>query len=137
MDKHLLLCIIVDDEPLAQQVLENYIQRIDDLKLVEKCESAEDALKILSSHKVDAIFLDLDLKQINGLEFIEKLRGLAKSKYFIIITSALLPKDIAATKASSYDPIILIDHLTKPVSFERFQKAVRKVIEYQKTDDYS
>jgi two-component SAPR family response regulator len=123
--KRLFFCIVVDDEPLAQQVIQNYIDRISELKLVAKCESVEEAFTVLKSVSVDIVFLDLDLKTINGTDLIAKMRHLDDRKYYIIITSAVSPQ-----KRPTFDHdnnVVLIDYLTKPFSFDIFQKSVRKI----------
>jgi response regulator of citrate/malate metabolism len=125
MDKKPLRCIIVDDEPLAQQILENYVQKVSELKLIAKCETIEEAFQILSSEKIDLIFLDLNLNAASGTEIIDNVKNSKRTECYIIITSAnLLTKvDVANT-----GNVIIIDHLKKPFSFKRFLEAVRKVI---------
>ena len=68
-------CLIVDDEPLAQQVLENYLQRVNELKLVKKCSSAIEALQSLHHDSVDLIFLDIQMPEMDGLSFLKSLRN--------------------------------------------------------------
>ena len=70
----LAFCIVVEDEPLAQQVIENYIGRISELKLVAKCESVDEAFTVLKLTPIDIVFLDIHLNAISGIELIEKLR---------------------------------------------------------------
>ena len=129
--KRLFFCIVVDDEPLAQQVLENYIGRINELKLVAKCESVEEALTLLKLASVDIVFLDLDLKTIKGTELITKMQLFNECKYYIVITSAVSPeKNLPFDHGNN---IVLIDYLTKPFSFEVFLKAILKIFEQIKT----
>jgi two-component system LytT family response regulator len=130
MHKNVLLCIIVDDEPLAQQVLENYIQRTADLKLVAKCESVEEAIETLKANEIDIVFLDLDLKTTRGTEVISKMKGIREGKFFIVITSAAFPANLNSKQVFTDDHIVLVDYLTKPFSLTRFQDAIRKVVEH-------
>ncbi len=109
-------CIIIDDEPLAQQIVEDYIKMIPFLKLEKKCDSVFDAINVLQSTKIDLIFLDIHLPNISGIEFI---RGLENRPMFIFTTAysehALEAFDLSA-----------IDYLLKPISFPRFFKAANK-----------
>lgn len=74
-----LFCLIVDDEPLAQDVLGTYIGRLDQLKLVCKCETLEEAYEVLNSRPIDVVFLDLNLGPVSGIDLIKK--KLLKKKF--------------------------------------------------------
>lgn len=115
-------CLIVDDEPLAQEVLENYVQRVDDLKLVKKCSNAMETIQALHKDKVDLIFLDIQMPVIDGMSFLKSL----KNPPSVIVTTAY-PK----YAIQGYD-LDVADYLLKPISFERFLKAVNKVIDQRK-----
>lgn len=130
MPKNVLLCIIVDDEPLAQQVLENYINRTDELTLVATCESVDEAIDVLKVNQADLIFLDLDLKTVRGTEIVGQLKALQQGKYFIVITSAASPHRLNAAEVFTDDQVVLVDYLSKPFSLARFQDAVRKVLNH-------
>ena len=114
-----LNCIIVDDEPLAQDVLEQHIASISELILVKKCSNALEAFEILHTEPVDLMFLDITMPVISGIDFLKSLR---KSPA-VIITSAY-PE--FAVQGYELD---VMDYLVKPVSLERFMKAVNKVME--------
>ncbi len=114
-----LNCIIVDDEPLAQEVLERHIASINELVLVKKCSNALEAFEVLHTEPVDLMFLDITMPVISGIDFLKSLR---KSPS-VIITSAY--PDYAV---QGYE-LDVIDYLVKPVSMERFMKAVNKVME--------
>ena len=129
MDKKLLLCLIVDDEPLAQQILENYILRIEELELVAKCESVEEAFGVLKSNHIDIVFLDLQLQAVNGSEVVKKLKSLHKGQCFIIITSATSRSSLKSEKIFNDEHVLLVDYLTKPFSFERFRSAIDKILQ--------
>jgi response regulator of citrate/malate metabolism len=122
-----LFCLIVEDEPLAQEVLENYINRLDQLKLVCKCESVEEAFDIISSQHIDVVFLDLNLGSISGIDLVKKVTQQMQKRYYLIITSSMLPDQIKSDTAFLPDNFILVDHLTKPFSFNQFLQSIKKV----------
>jgi len=109
-------CIVVDDEPLAIEVLENYIQRIPSLTLLKKCKSAIEAFEYLQDHKVDLIFLDIQMPELNGIDFVKSLQN----KPEIIFTTAYQDYAIEGFNLD------VVDYLLKPISFDRFLKAVNK-----------
>ncbi|XZF14203.1 LytR/AlgR family response regulator transcription factor [Chitinophagaceae bacterium MMS25-I14] len=109
-------CLIIDDEPLAQDVIEHYVLQTNTLQLAGKCSNALEAFSMLSKNDIDLVFLDIQMPEINGLEFIRTLRNPPK----IILTTAY-PE--FALEGYELD---VVDYLLKPVSFERFLKAVDK-----------
>lgn len=114
-----LKCIIVDDEPLAQEVLERYLENIRDLELVTRCNNALEAFEVLHHETIDLMFLDISMPVISGIDF---LRSLRKAPAVIITTAH---PDFAL---QGYE-LDVVDYLVKPVSLERFMKAVNKAIE--------
>jgi len=112
-------CLIVDDEPLARQVIETYISRLNTIEIVKQCNNAMEAHEVLQQEKVDLIFLDVQMPVITGIEF---LRSLNNPPQIILTTAypnfALEGFDLNVT-----------DYLLKPISFERFLKAVHKASE--------
>lgn len=112
-------CVIVDDEPPAIRVLKKYIQTIPQLELSASCRNAFEALNHLSQEKVDLIFLDIHMPKLFGTDFLKSLSYPPK----IIFTTA--HKDFAV-EAFELDAV---DYLLKPISFERFLKAVNKVLQ--------
>ncbi|MEJ1242191.1 LytTR family DNA-binding domain-containing protein [Chryseolinea sp. T2] len=109
-------CIIVDDEPPAVKILENYIRAVSQLEVVRTCKNAFEAMDVLSSQKVDLMFLDIHMPKLIGTDFVRTLSHRPKS----IFTTAY--KDFAI---EAFD-LDAIDYLLKPISFERFLKAVNK-----------
>ncbi|MGN6291264.1 MAG: LytR/AlgR family response regulator transcription factor [Chitinophagaceae bacterium] len=109
-------CIIVDDEPMARDVIRRYIQKIPSLKLVGEFGNAIDATIFLQEHPVDTIFLDIKMPQLSGTEFIRSLTNVPK----IIFTTA--------HKEYAYEGFELdvVDYLLKPIRFDRFLRAVNK-----------
>ncbi|HAS46267.1 MAG TPA: DNA-binding response regulator [Microscillaceae bacterium] len=110
-------CLIVDDEPLAIKILEQYIADLDNLELVASCRSATKALTYLEKETIDVIFLDIQMPQITGMAMAKSLQSPPK----IVFTTAY--RDFAV---ESYE-VNAIDYLVKPISFERFFQAIQKL----------
>jgi DNA-binding LytR/AlgR family response regulator len=111
-------CLIVDDEPIAQQILEKYILQIEALQLVGKANNAFEALNILHQEKIDILFLDIQMPSLSGLEMLKTLQNPPKA----ILTTAFSEFGV-----ESYDYGIT-DYLLKPIPFNRFLKAVNKIL---------
>ena len=109
-------CIIIDDEPLAQQIIEDYIKMIPFLHLEKKCNSVFEALDIIQQSKIDLIFLDIHLPNVSGIEFINSL----ENRPMFIFTTAYSEHALEAFELSA------VDYLLKPISFSRFLKATNK-----------
>lgn len=115
-------CIVIDDEPLAVQVITEFIRKMPELQLQRSFYDPVEALAWLKQDKtVSLIFLDIQMPQLTGIEFMQLLQGQAD----VIIVSAY---DEYALEGFEYEAV---DYLLKPVSFERFVKAVQKVINKQ------
>ncbi len=112
-------CIIVDDEPLAREVIERYLGNIRELELVRTCSNALEAFETLHTEQIDLVFLDISMPVISGLDFLRSLRKAPA----VIITTAY--PDFAL---QGYE-LDVVDYLVKPVSLERFMKAVNKAID--------
>ncbi|WP_299435220.1 LytTR family DNA-binding domain-containing protein [uncultured Aquimarina sp.] len=110
--------IIVDDEPIAHDIIEDYAASLSDLSLVANCYNAIDALAFLQKNQVDLIFLDIEMPKLKGLDFLRTLTN----PPLIVITSAY-----SEFAVESYE-LEVCDYLLKPFSFERFLKAYTKVI---------
>lgn len=117
-------CIIVDDEPLAREILESYVEKVPFLKLTASCKNAFEALDNIQREKPDVIFLDIQMPDLNGIQFYESL----VYKPLVIFTTAY--SDYAV---SGFD-LDATDYLVKPFSFDRFMKAVNKARMNQKKD---
>ena len=111
-------CLIVDDEPIAQQILEKYISQIDVLNLVGKCGNAFEALNVLHKKPIDILFLDIKMPSLSGLDMLKTLQNPPN----VILTTAFSEFGV-----ESYEYGIT-DYLLKPISFERFLKAVNKLV---------
>lgn len=117
----MIKAIIVDDEPLALDVLETYIAQLPELELVARCENALEAREVLKEHDVDLLFLDINMPQLTGIDF---LKTLSVKPNFIFTTA----HPYYAVEGFELNAI---DYLMKPISLERFMKAVNKVIDMQ------
>jgi len=115
----LIKCIIVEDEELAQNVLQSHLQKMDKFELVSVCNNALEARAVLNSQDIDLMFLDIQLPGMTGLHFLRTLQNPPQ----VILTTAY-----ADYAVESYE-FNVIDYLLKPISFERFCKAVNKVMD--------
>lgn len=111
-------CLVVDDEPIAQQIIEKYISQIDALHLVGKCSNAFEALNVLHQTQIDILFLDIKMPSFSGLDMLKTLENKPK----VIFTTAFSEFGV-----ESYEYGI-VDYLLKPIPFERFLKAVNKIL---------
>jgi DNA-binding LytR/AlgR family response regulator len=112
--------LIVDDEPLAQDILETYIQNLPEMELIKKCNNAFEANEELSKQHIDLIFLDIQMPQLSGIDFLKTLTN----KPMIIFTTAFSDYALEGFEHNA------IDYLLKPISMERFMKAVNKAREH-------
>ena len=108
--------LIIDDEPIAHKLIENFAKEIDYLNLCGHCFSAIEAGAILNEQEIDLIFLDLNMPKLKGFPFLESL----KNPPMVIVVSA---HQEYALEGYNYD---ILDYLLKPFNFERFFKAVQK-----------
>lgn len=110
-------CLIIDDEPLAINIIKNYLEKIEDFEIVETFNNAIDGLNFLKNNKVDAIFLDINMPVLDGINFIKSL----DNPPLLIITSAY---DEFAIETYELD---VLDYLVKPIEFPRFMKSLNKI----------
>ena len=115
----MLNVLIVDDEPLALDVLETYIGKLPGLHLVQRCTHALEANDALKQHDIDLMFLDIQMPQLTGVDFV---RTLTKPP-MVVFTTAYPNYAIKGFDLNA------LDYLLKPVSFERFVKAVNKAVD--------
>ncbi|MFD3000711.1 LytR/AlgR family response regulator transcription factor [Pontibacter toksunensis] len=112
-----LRCMIVDDEPLALDVLETFIERLDSLELVCRCHNAVEAYDCLQEEHIDLMFLDIQMPKLTGIDFLKSLAHPPK----VIFTTAYRDYAVEGFELN------VVDYLLKPIAFERFLKAVSKV----------
>jgi len=118
-----LKCIIIDDEPIARKLIEEFIEDVDYLELVGQAENPTKAINLLNDNIVDLIFLDINMPVINGINFLKSSKNTAS----IIMTTAYAEY---AVEAFALD---VLDYLVKPIPFERFLKACNKAREVYET----
>ncbi len=111
-------CLIIDDEPLARQLMESHVRQVKSLQLVGTCETALEAFDQLHREQVDLLFLDIQMPGITGLNFLRSLKHPPK----VIFTTAYMEYAVEAFELEA------VDYLVKPITFERFIKAIQKVV---------
>ena len=113
-------CMIVDDEPLAHTVLQSHIQKTGSLQIVKQCYSAEDARAYLAANPVDILFLDIEMPEETGIHLLQSL----PQKPVTIFTTAYLHYSLEGFELG------VIDYLVKPIRYERFERAVKRAIDF-------
>ena len=115
----LLNCLIIDDEPLSQEVIADYVSICPELSLKGICKDALEGGEFMKNEKIDVLFLDINMPRLSGIGFIKSLKEVP---LFVLITA--YPEH--AIEGFDVDAV---DYLLKPVSFERFRLAVNRVVE--------
>lgn len=110
-------CIVIDDEPLAISIIKNYLKSINNLELIGSYSNPIEALNSIENNEVDVMFLDINMSQMNGLDFLKTLTV----RPLVVITTAY--REYAV---ESFD-LDVLDYLVKPIPFERFVKAINKI----------
>jgi DNA-binding LytR/AlgR family response regulator len=118
----ILKCLIADDEPLAHTLLENYIGRLKTLSVAGHAYNAFEVLDFLGENNVDILFLDINMPDLTGLEMLKTL----SNPPIVILTTAYSEHSLEAFELG------VMDYLLKPIRFERFLKAVNRVIDIKK-----
>lgn len=107
-------CIVVDDEPMAREILISYIEKITNLELVKSCKNALEAFEVIKSQKIDLLFLDINMPEVSGLSLAKMIGKESK----VIFTTAY--RDYAVEGFN----LKAVDYLLKPIAFDRFLEAV-------------
>lgn len=110
-------CIAIDDEPLAVKKIAGYIQKIPFLELVAECRNAYEAMNVMSENDIDLLFIDINMPDISGMDFVKSLR----EKPFIVFTTAYSEYAVEGFEVEA------VDYLLKPISFSNLLKAANKV----------
>ncbi len=113
-------CIIVDDEQPARALLESYVSKIAEIKLVAVCKNAEEAIEVINKNSVDLIITDIQMPGKSGTDFIKSLEKIP----LVIFSTAYRDYAMEGFELDA------VDYLLKPYSFERFQKAITKAFSY-------
>ncbi len=111
-------CIIVDDETLAQDLIATHLTKISNINVVAKCHTAMEAIQVINEHTIDVMFLDIEMPDLTGIEF---LKSLNNPPYTIFTTA------YSEYALESYE-LNVVDYLLKPIRFDRFFKAINKVL---------
>jgi DNA-binding LytR/AlgR family response regulator len=114
-----LNCVIVEDEPLARNLLTEYVRKVPSLNLIEACSNPLVALEVLRNNSVDVLFLDVQMPELTGISLLKVLQ----KRPFVILTTAY-----SEYALHGYE-LDVVDYLLKPITFERFLRAVDKVTE--------
>jgi two-component system LytT family response regulator len=114
-----ITCIAIDDEPLAVKKIAGYIQKIPFLELVAECRSAFEAMEILRNNKIQLMFIDINMPDFNGMEFVKSLT----EKPYVVFTTAYSEYAVEGFQVEA------VDYLLKPISFSNLLKAANKVKE--------
>ena len=112
-------CIVVDDEPMAREILVSFIEKISNLELVKTCKNALEAFEVVNSQKIDLLFLDINMPEVSGLSLAKMIGKESK----VIFTTAY--RDYAVEGFN----LKAVDYLLKPISFDRFLEAVNTFFE--------
>ena len=113
----MIRCMAIDDEPLALRQIENYIKRIEDLELVALCSNANDAAAVLSAKDLDLLFVDINMPDMSGIDFVRSL----ENPPIIVFTTAYSEYAVEGFRLDA------VDYLLKPFSFDDFAHSVGKV----------
>jgi two-component system LytT family response regulator len=111
-------CIIVDDEPVAREILETHLAKIDKIRIVASCKNAVEAFSAINQYNVELIFLDINMPEISGLSFAKSINKNSK----IIFTTAYREYAVEGFDLQA------VDYLLKPISFERLLQALNKYL---------
>ena len=114
----MIRCIAVDDEPMALEKLVDYIGKVPYLELVASCSDAFEAMKVLAENDVDAVFMDINMPDVNGLEFVKSL----SVPPFIVFITAYEEYAVDSYKVRA------VDYVLKPYGFEEFQRAASNLL---------
>ena len=115
----MIRCMVVDDEPLALDILEDYISKVPFLTLVKTTTSAIEGLSLVQSDAIDLVFLDVQMPELTGIQFLKIING----KCDVILTTAY-----SQYALDGYE-LDVVDYLLKPIAFDRFYKAAQKVLQ--------
>nr|WP_320022873.1 LytTR family DNA-binding domain-containing protein [uncultured Draconibacterium sp.] len=119
-------CIIVDDEPMAREILESHLQKIETIEVVALCKNAIEAFNVISSQPIDLVFLDINMPEISGLSFAKSINNSVK----VIFTTAY--REYAV---DGFD-LQAVDYLLKPISFGRLMQSINKYLSENQQVDF-
>lgn len=117
-------CLIVDDEPLARDLIRGHVEKLENFEIVAECSDAMKALQVLREKSIDLMFMDIQMPQITGIEFLKTLKHQPK----VIITTAYREYALEGFELD------VVDYLLKPITFERFLKSINKYYQMNQDD---
>jgi DNA-binding LytR/AlgR family response regulator len=120
----MIRCIIVDDEPLARQVLERYLAQTPELQLEATCSNALEGFEALGSRQIDLVFLDIKMPKLSGLDLFRSL----KNPPAVIFTTAFSEYAVDGFELEA------LDYLVKPITYERFEKSIKRLLKSHLTE---
>ncbi|HYK76607.1 MAG TPA: LytTR family DNA-binding domain-containing protein [Daejeonella sp.] len=123
----MIRCLVVDDEPLALDILADYIAKIPFLQLVKTTTSAIEGLGLVQNDAVDLVFLDVQMPELTGLQFLKIING----KCDVILTTAY-----SQYALDGYE-LNVLDYLLKPIAFDRFYKSAQKVLQQRQNNGFN
>jgi len=112
-------CVIIDDEPLAVDIIESYVLQIGGIEIVAKCNNPLDAISIINKHHVDLVFLDIEMPNLTGIELVKAIDNIPQ----FIFTTAYAEYAVDGFNLNA------TDYLVKPIAFHRFLKAISRAKE--------
>lgn len=112
-------CILVDDEPIAIRIIRNYLLNFEEFEVVAECTNAIEAMKVLRTSKVDLLFLDIEMPQLNGIEMLKALPYTP----LVIFTTAHRNYAVDAFEVKA------LDYLLKPIAMDRFTRAINRFLD--------
>lgn len=122
-NNNLICCLIVDDEPIAREVIETHLSKIKNIKLVASCSNALEAFNYVSNNTIDLVFLDINMPKISGISFAKSINKEIK----VIFTTAYRDYAVEGFELKA------VDYLLKPISFERLQNALNTYFDSYKS----
>lgn len=120
----MIKAVIIDDEPLAREIVKEYLQSFADIQVMQECNDGFEGLKAIQQHQPDLLFLDVQMPKINGFEMLELVEELPA----VIFTTAFEEHAIRAFEVNA------VDYLLKPFSKDRFDKAIQKLLDRRAAD---
>lgn len=112
--KNNISCLIVDDEPMAREIISTHLSKIDNIEVIASCSNAIEAFQEINKHAIDLVFLDINMPEISGISFAKSINKNIK----VIFTTAYRDYAVEGFELRA------VDYLLKPISFERFSKAI-------------
>lgn len=125
--KTTIKCLIIDDEPIAREIIVSHVSKIHRIEVLAICSNAVEAFNYINNHEIDLVFLDINMPEITGIAFAKSIKNDIK----IIFTTAYRDYAVEGFELRA------VDYLLKPISFERLLKAVNTYFEVHETENHN